>query len=530
MRALLRCRLANALLLVLPIVAGTSRGVLSQEPATIMPTAEVILEPMPTVEDPWFAPLERLPPIDRELSAEGTHYEPWRAFETQAAFAQPLFEQPPLTGDATPPATPLLEDADEDSIVERLNELERRLTEYDAREREAALEADEQDSSLFSVIVFGRIQADAVWFDQSTASRAAVGPVRDGVDFRRARLGMMGDGFDIFFYRLEVDFALQDLDTRERPVITDCYLDTLDLPFAGTLRAGRFREPASLELLGSTNDQLFMERALSDTFTPVRNNGVETFRTLFDERMTTYTAVTKDNVNAFGEGTGNTGEWCFTQRLTWLPWYDEPSEGRYLLHVGGSYSFRDADEHQTRFRNVPEIRMQQGPNTLQPFVDTGFIPSDNYQVVGLEALSIWGPLSFQTEYHSALVNQIGGPNLYFDGYYVAGSFLLTGENRGYDREIGTYTALIPYENFFRVAGDRDIIMGKGAWELTARYSSLDLDSQNVSGGQLDDITLGLNWYFALRTRWMFNYIHSRLLQNGAYSAVDIFGVRFQVVW
>ena len=28
---------------------------------------------------------------------------------------------------------------------------------------------------------------------------------------------------------------------------------------------------------------------------------------------------------------------------TWLPYYDEPSEGRYLLHLGGSYSYRDAD-------------------------------------------------------------------------------------------------------------------------------------------------------------------------------------------
>ena len=33
-------------------------------------------------------------------------------------------------------------------------------------------------------------------------------------------------------------------------------------------------------------------------------------------------------------------DWCFDSRVAWLPYYDEPSNGRYLVHLGGSYSFR----------------------------------------------------------------------------------------------------------------------------------------------------------------------------------------------
>ena len=33
-------------------------------------------------------------------------------------------------------------------------------------------------------------------------------------------------------------------------------------------------------------------------------------------------------------------------RATWLPWYDEATEGRGLIHTGVAYSHRDAFDNQ----------------------------------------------------------------------------------------------------------------------------------------------------------------------------------------
>jgi len=48
--------------------------------------------------------------------------------------------------------------------------------------------------------------------------------------------------------------------------------------------------------------------------------------------------------------------------------------------------------------------------------------------------------------------------------------------------------------------------GRGAYEVAARYSYLDLDSGTIAGGKLHDLTLGLNWYANRNMRMMFNYV------------------------
>ncbi len=48
--------------------------------------------------------------------------------------------------------------------------------------------------------------------------------------------------------------------------------------------------------------------------------------------------------------------------------------------------------------------------------------------------------------------------------------------------------------------------GSGAWEVAARISSLDLDDDGTDGGELDDLTFGVNWYLNPNTRLMLDYI------------------------
>ena len=84
-------------------------------------------------------------------------------------------------------------------------------------------------------------------------------------------------------------------------------------------------------------------------------------------------------------------------------------------------------------------------------VDTGAIASDNEYLTGLEFLYIRGPFSFQAEYGWNWVDNAVGvvhrrhsfepfatpQNYVFNGGYVQLAYTLTGENRAYDRRMGT---------------------------------------------------------------------------------------------
>ena len=112
--------------------------------------------------------------------------------------------------------------------------------------------------------------------------------------------------------------------------------------------------------------------------------------------------------------------------------------------------------------------------------------------MGLEALYIRGPFSFQAEYGWNLVDNASGvvqpraaavnpalaapQNYVFNGGYVQVAYTLTGENRAYDKRIGTLAREYfgkrgPYSNAFIVRdADGNIISSWGAWEVAARYS------------------------------------------------------------
>ncbi|MBW3560424.1 MAG: porin, partial [Proteobacteria bacterium] len=111
----------------------------------------------------------------------------------------------------------------------------------------------------------------------------------------------------------------------------------------------------------------------------------------------------------------------------------------------------------------------------------------------------------------------------FDGWYLQGSWVLTGEPRKYNAANGAFDAPSPKRAFDPRAG------GWGAFELAARYSDLDLNfaegvlgtapSQDaVRGGEQRIWALGLNWYLNPAIRFMFQGQHveiSRLSPGAA---------------
>jgi phosphate-selective porin OprO and OprP len=104
-----------------------------------------------------------------------------------------------------------------------------------------------------------------------------------------------------------------------------------------------------------------------------------------------------------------------------------------------------------------------------------------------------GPFSVEAEYLSVDVNRAAGLEPGFSGYYVQASYVLIGEKRGYRG--GVFRGVTPAQ------------AGRGAWEVAARYSYVDLIDSGFLGGEQENFTLGLNYYASANVRFMLNYIH-----------------------
>jgi phosphate-selective porin OprO/OprP len=362
----------------------------------------------------------------------------------------------------------------------------------------------------FKMKIGGRIMFDSTWVSEETDIKndlvptggSALGDQEDGVEFRRVRLYTSGLVYGNVEFKLQFDFAGSDADLK------DAYLGLTDFPLGG-LRAGHFKEPFGLEELTSSKYITFMERALPiEAFSPSRNAGVMLFDTAYDERMTWAAGIFRET-DDFGEGQDDEA-YSFTGRITGLPWYDP--EGASLLHIGAAVSSRNADAETEQYRSRPEAHL------LDRFVDTNSIASDHTDIVGLEAAWVKGSLSIQGEYIFANANQRGSsPDLNYDGYYVQGSYFLTGEHRNYKPSAGAFSRVKPNENF---GGG-----GPGAWEVALRYSQLDLDDGGVDGGELTNITAGLNWHLNPNTRLMWNYIQ---VDKDSVGDADILMMRLQI--
>lgn len=406
-------------------------------------------------------------------------------------------------------------------IEERVAAIERELR----KQSDAAVKKRESDAQKPTFQIGGQLQIDYLWFGQDEASRATVGDVPDVIDFRRARLVARGDALDTLEYMIGFDFALAG-----RPSFLDVWVGAKDLPYLGQLRAGHFFEPFSLERVTQNHRNTFMERSLADAFAPARNLGIEAYDSIGeDERGAWAVGWFAADSNNFGDQFTDTGGQALTARSTWLPiWYDD---GRAFMHVGGAYSYRTPPDRLLSFATTPEARAgTPSPNNVPPFVNTGPIAADQLQLFGLEWAFVYGPLYIQTEYIAAPVDQTSGPDLFFDGGYVNVSYFLTGENRTYNKLFGIIDRVFPYENFFRVrTDDGGVVNGKGAWEVAARYSFIDLDDANIQGGRLHNVTIGLNWYLNAFTRIKWEVIQSNLDRGPVgESQAYIAGMRFDV--
>lgn len=361
------------------------------------------------------------------------------------------------------------------------------------------------------VKVTGFFQADTGWFSQGRDAREALvdgsplGDIPDGADFRRTRLAAKGDVADNVGFMIEMDFAFPG-----RPSFMDVYMDIRNLPGLGTVRIGQWRQPFSMDALTSVKELSFLERALPFALVPLRQVGVGAFHQLFGDRATWAASAFRYPTDVYGGNVGDRGGYGFASRVTCLAW--EPNDS-VLVHLGGGYSFADPSFDILRYRNQPEFFVNElpgglvpigPPSQVPPFVDTGFLTNSKYYSLGgAELAARIGRLSLQSEAMFLSISRSDAERLNFAGVYAQAAYMLTGEVRPYDYKNGVFGRIEPLCPFSRDTG-------WGAWELSARWSYLDLNDEEIRGNRLTNLTFGVTWYLNRHAKFQLNYIHAML--------------------
>jgi len=418
-----------------------------------------------------------------------------------------------------------------DVILDRLNALEARVKQLEARNVELEQQAELNQGRIetvenraakaaqfgwaptvsdangnFTFKPRGVIEADAAAFHERTGGY----DYNDGTALRRARLGFEGTAFKWFNYRLEVDFSGNAVN------ITDAYLQYTKIPKT-IVTIGQHKAPFGLESNNSDNYNMFLERGM---FTNAFGNaGAE-------RRIGISAAYSpKDNINLAGGFFGdnenisrststpvtNTPDesWGANGRATWEPVF-EPGK---ILHLGvaGFYrsSLKSGDvADAVRLTDRPNIRIDNGN-----IADSGIITNTHsLRYGGVEAAGVLGPLTVAGEAGRLWLDRSGAPDEHFTGYYAYAAYMLTGETRPFKG--GNFDRIRP----FKELGNG----GPGAIEVALRYDHLDLSNTPVlarAGNKASSLTLGLNWYFNPYAKLMFNWVRF----NGNNTPLDPIG-------
>lgn len=421
---------------------------------------------------------------------------------------------------------------DIEAIMKRLDELEKEVAER-AEEKKSAVDKS-SDGKLLPEITWtdlsaekwivkpgAQMQLDTVnWADHSPSI-----PAFNYIEFRRLRLMLDGAGYGVYDFRVQMEFEPESNEAFNGPVteVRDAYVSMNELPYLFRRgRIGHFFVPFSLEQV--TNDVLgvFLERSIptAGIFTGERKTGFAFYGVSNDLNTTWTTGFFADGLNeALLERQDDNQGQRLSGRVTHLPYYDEPSHGRYLIHTGAGVMATHDQDNIVRFRARPDIH--EGPF----LIDTGNMPAENFIIGNIELATVWGPWAMQSEAFYTNVELDSGGWTPSWGMYVHSSYFLTGENRNYER-FGQHGAQFgrvqPYSNFFLVPGG----CGPGAWEVKGRWSTLSLTEYGA--GQYNDFTFGFNWYWSPNLRVMFDWIHPFTSPATVFGETqsDIIGMRF----
>ena len=359
------------------------------------------------------------------------------------------------------------------------------------------------DDNNFKAKMSAWTQADAAFYNSD------ITPLTDGTRIRRGRVSLAMQLFHDWRLRGEYDFTnKKNMDQRG---FQDLYLRYTGIKHSA-FTIGNLKQPVGLEWQTSSKNSTFMERALSQALIPSYQMGFA---------ASTHGKSWSLTTGVFGEtlrdGISDGNGWGTGGRATYSPFHNKD----LTLHFGvsGNYRERGRNSSNLRFSSRPEANVAN-----VRFANTGGMSRvSDYTLLGLEFAALHGPFSLQAEYLGNFINRNSGKDdLQFNGWYVYGSWFITGESRKYQPKSGNFGHIKPKHRV-----DHG---GLGAFEVAARYSELNLNDHRITGGRESNITLGVNWYLNSYFRLMGNYVFVETDRNAlnGIEQPEIFELRAQL--
>jgi phosphate-selective porin OprO/OprP len=402
------------------------------------------------------------------------------------------------------------------------------------------------DSAAFSQQSAGPITSDfrrsgpALGASAANVDAAHARNLKDGTVFRRARLGADGTAPGGWEYRLLFDFGGTGVENAGQ--LYEGWVQYSGLKPLH-FRVGAFAPSLGLEDANSTSYLPIIDRpsptdiarnvAGGDTrigfqtaaYGPTwfasaavtgRNVGVINTNNVIPVTATT-SSVTVGTAQTFSDQLG------FTGRVAYDPLVGK--DWRINLGVHGSYVDRPANisgpaanggtpvsSYVESLNGTPELRVDG-----TKFINTGNIPARHASTVGAEFAAQKGPFFLASEYeHIAVERNDIASTPQFNGYYVEGTWFLTGESKTYNPSTGAFDGPGTINHVFDPRNG-----GIGAVELALRWSDMNLNyhegasgtapaADAIRGGEQQIFTAGLNWYPTPIVRFMLDYQHVRI--------------------
>lgn len=344
----------------------------------------------------------------------------------------------------------------------------------------------------------GRLQLDGAYYNNDNSD------LTSGAEVRRARLYVTGTLWRLWDFKFQYDFT-----DSGAAGIRDAYVQYTGFDRTW-LRVGNFKQPFSLEEMTSSRFITFQERSLANALEAGRFLGIGA-RT-YGKKWTAEAGFFGNDV----EG-DDPGSYAVVARGTFAPIHEKTR----VAHLGASLEYRDTGDDKTlRYRQRPESHV-----TDVRLIDTGTFDADAFTNIAIEAAGVYGPFYVQGEYINSWVNRQlpTSPNVDFGGWFVQGSWFLTGESKNYQFKKAVFGNIKPR---------RHVGQGWGAWEVAFRYSTLDLTDKDIDGGTEENITLGLNWYLNPNMRLTANLIKVLDVDGGPNDGAKpgIAQMRAQIIW
>jgi phosphate-selective porin OprO and OprP len=341
--------------------------------------------------------------------------------------------------------------------------------------------------------------------EQASGKQGQVSGIQAGIARGRPFLRSADGNFRIDLggrLHIESDF------TDSMP-LRDVYLD-FKLLSELRLRGGQFKVPFSLEELTSDLFIDFVERSLINELAPSYDAGAMVYGSMAQGMVSYFLG----GFNGSGQNTSdNNPDKDLAARFVFAPFTATDDFWLKGFQIAGDVTWGNQGSFRTA-RGRTEARV---PNRFEYFARQP--AQGNRTRFGGDLAWVVGPASFKFEYDEEIDHRDGlGPggsdldSVKAKGWYVSGTYLLTGEERVFNGPV------IPRRPFNPIA-DR---AGLGAWELGVRFAELKFSSDdpvNFFDGNLSKIpgggssaengakalTLGVNWYLNERVRAMLNW-------------------------